>query len=79
MEKSVIHLNAGNDANGNPRRCYVIMDANLYVIDVIDEGYSGTRELEHRHPDLKPLAHSVPSFATTPKEYKSLMKWKPKA
>ncbi len=35
------YLKAPNDRNGNPRRCFVLMDAEGSIIKVIDEGYSG--------------------------------------
>ena len=38
-----IHLDAGHDTNGNPRRVFVLLDEKG-IHDVIDEGYRGTPE-----------------------------------
>ena len=32
---------APNDTNGNPRRVFLVFDAEGNVLDVIDEGYAG--------------------------------------
>jgi hypothetical protein len=36
--------NAGHDRNGNPRRVYVVWDADGRFFDAIDEGYAGRPE-----------------------------------
>jgi hypothetical protein len=41
-----IHINAGNDTNGNPRRGFIIVDSQGTAIDFIDEGYAGTGSLQ---------------------------------
>jgi hypothetical protein len=41
-----IHINAGNDTNGNPRRGWIIVDSQGTAIDFIDEGYSGPGALK---------------------------------
>ena len=38
---TVLWLRAKNDTNGNPRRCYLIIDGDNNAIDCIDEGYRG--------------------------------------
>jgi hypothetical protein len=64
-----VHLNAGNDKNGNPRRLFVVY--NTYsgaIVETIDEGYGGTRSLTSKYPDI--ICSS--RIETTPKEYKDL-------
>ena len=41
-----IHLRATNDANGNPRRCFVIFDGDGSRIGAVDEGYNGAQAIE---------------------------------
>lgn len=66
-----IRLNAGNDRNGNPRRCYVILDGNNDIIKVIDEGYTGYAAIKD-YPDINPS--NVPTIATSASEYRDLLK-----
>lgn len=61
------HLKAGHDTNGNPRRCFVILDNTGTVLDVIDEGYAG-RPLWLR--DLVEL----PNVTVSAGEYRSFLK-----
>lgn len=65
---NAIKLNAGHDRNGNPRRCYVIMD-DKKIIDVIDEGYRG-------HLSIKEYTglNVVATFDTSPAQYRALLK-----
>ena len=35
------HLDAGSDTNGNPRRGFVLYDAQGDIVQAIDEGYRG--------------------------------------
>lgn len=37
----VLHLNAGNDRNGNPRRVYVLAHPIAGYLAAVDEGYEG--------------------------------------
>ena len=39
---AVLHLDAGHDRNGNPRRVFVGIDAAGTAVIVTDEGYAGT-------------------------------------
>lgn len=68
-EARMIRLNAGHTTNGNPRRVFVLIsDTGL---DAWDEGYDGTAAV----PDaLRSAAATAPTFATTPKEYRALLK-----
>lgn len=43
---SVIHLDAGQDSNGNPRRCFVLVHPIQGPLAACDEGYEGTAALE---------------------------------
>jgi hypothetical protein len=67
----VIRLNAGNDRNGNPRRVYVVLDGGA-ILKAYNEGYSGfSSVLEDAAFEL---AKNAPTFATTPAEYRSILK-----
>lgn len=81
QECVVLHLNAGNDNNGNPRRLFLVMHPIEGMIGAIDEGYCGIdalketwgeqgRELEKR---------IVGQLDISVKEYKRLLKtvWSP--
>lgn len=67
-----IHLNAGNNANGNPRRIYVVLDADANIVGTVDEGYEGNARLKREYPGVK----IGPTFATSPAEYRDLCKHK---
>jgi len=67
---NVIHLNAGNDTNGNPRRVYVILH-NSDIVAAYDEGYAGINAITN--PAHKKQAINSCMFSTTPKEYRSLI------
>lgn len=69
-----INLAADNDTNGNPRRIFVIFDEDGEILDCIDEGYSGLAEVTKQYPNAKYAGR----FETTPKEYRSLLKFKKK-
>lgn len=45
-----VRLSAENDNNGNPRRCYVVMDDEGKAIEVIDEGYEGRSIVTGKYP-----------------------------
>lgn len=64
-----IKLNAGHDRNGNPRRCYVVLNKNG-IVEAIDEGYDGYRALGKRYPKI---ISAIAEFETTFKEYKELL------
>ena len=50
---AVVHLNAGHNGNGNPRRCFVCIGRDGQVFDVVDEGYNGIAALWRNHPELQ--------------------------
>jgi hypothetical protein len=47
-----LHLKATNDENGNPQRCFLVLDAEGDVLDVLDEGYSGD-DVRRKYPEAK--------------------------
>jgi hypothetical protein len=66
-----LHLDAGHTTNGNPRRCYLVIDpATLEHLAVIDEGFEGIAALRRHYPTAR-CAAEVP---TTPAHYRSLMR-----
>ena len=63
-------LAANNDTNGNPRRCFVVIDgAKGAIIAVQDEGYAGDR-IRDTWPDARYLGR----FDTTPSQRKALLR-----
>lgn len=66
----VIRLDAGHDRNGNPRRVFVALDKHGDIIGACDEGYVSDAEARKRWPK----AVFGPTFATTPAEYRELVK-----
>lgn len=67
----VNHMRAPQDANGNPRRVFVVQDTRTgNVIDTIDEGYRGI----HAWRTLYPNAVEGAQFDVSPAEYRSLRK-----
>jgi hypothetical protein len=66
-----IHINGGNDVNGNPRRAYLRID-NGTVTAVVDEGYAGLGSISragYRTPKYTPVRVTV-----TPGEYRDWVK-----
>ena len=47
--KIALHLDAGHDVKGNPRRVYVVLNEKADIVDVIDEGYEGVSALHKSH------------------------------
>jgi hypothetical protein len=48
-----IYLKGPNDRNGNPVRCYLILDNDGDAVDAVDEGYAGHGALKRDYPDVK--------------------------
>jgi len=75
---TALHLDAGHDTNGNPRRIYIILEAETAdIIDAVDEGYRGRRALEiwadeHNAPEVAKLR--PPTIATTATERRDLLR-----
>ena len=71
MKYYCIHLDAGHDRNGNPRRAYLIFDANGNTLACLDEGYKGIGVIpDNIYKNMIILAH----IKTTPKEYRDYLK-----
>jgi len=67
----VIHCCATNDHNGNPRRCYVLVNNHGTKCAVWDEGYEGHHAV---HPDFREAAAIADRVKVTPREYRKLLK-----
>jgi hypothetical protein len=63
----VQHLCATNDVNGNPRRIYALYDVAGNIVQVIDQGYTGRREVPKGLIEL-------PEVNITPGEYRAWLK-----
>jgi len=61
--KYAIHIGAPNDTNGNPRRGWVVYDADGDYLGSVDEEYRGGAGLDLEYPNAIVLA-SVPVSAT---------------
>ena len=66
----LIRFNAGNDANGNPRRLFAEIAAGQ-VSRVWDEGYGGFHAVP---PELRTAAANCATVPITPKGYRELLK-----
>lgn len=65
-----LHICAPNDNNGNPRRCFVVIDDAGNVVEAIDEGYDGQSAVTDKYPDAK----LGPKIEVTPSEYRSWLR-----
>jgi len=87
---TVTHLCADNDVNGNPRRCFIVIDRAGRLVEVLDEGYVGEGELHARYPWTSwhalhaygfesPADHTVypTRINSTPSEYKRMLRRDP--
>lgn len=61
------HLRCPNDRNGNPRRAYVLYNAEGLITDVYDEGYRGV-------PKACDGLVELPTFEVALAEYRALMR-----
>lgn len=61
------HLGTTNDTNGNPRRVYVVYDADGFVCAVYNEGYRGIPK------EIKGLTQ-LPGFNITPGDYRECVR-----
>lgn len=66
-----VHLNAGNDRNGNPRRLFLVVDAGANVLAAVDEGFEGSAALERAGYKNLPTTDQI---STTPSEYRELLR-----
>lgn len=74
-ECSVVHCNAGNDRNGNPRRIFLVFHHGS-LVGSIDEGYEGEHALDVFGGETGRVLRSRIALvvAITPAEYRRLMK-----
>ena len=74
---TVIHLNAGNDANGNPRRAFLVLYRN-HVVGCVDEGYDGEQALNYWGKPLGDMLRRriALQLDVTPGQYRQALKWK---
>jgi hypothetical protein len=66
----MLSLNAGNDTNGNPRRLYVLI-RDGHIAGAWNEGYQGWGAVPKA---LQSLAQRAITVATTPGQYRSLLR-----
>lgn len=70
MNTVYIRFNAGNDTNGNPRRVFVVYNAdNGQIITAINEGYAGD-QVKTKFPGAVFLG----TYTTTPAQCRQLLK-----
>jgi len=79
MREIIIRFDAGHDRNGNPRRVYAVIDVRTCdVVRGIDEGYRGESAIDRIVPGFRQRpsfqGYSIPTFPTTPAEYRRLCK-----
>jgi hypothetical protein len=63
-----IHINAGRDRNGNPRRGWIIADDGGSFIDFVDDGYQGAGAL--RQSGYGSVTQTTTSIDVTPSVYR---------
>ena len=66
-----IHINAGNDRNGNPKRGWIIADSEGQFIDFVDEGYAGAGALR---TSAFSSAKPTPTIDVQPAVYRDAMR-----
>ena len=75
MSVHIVHVNAGNDRNGNPRRAYIVMrdvggthpSRSVYI-----EGYEGNGAIPPFDRDVNSHNGTWCTLQITPAEYKRL-------
>lgn len=75
---TVLHLDAGHDTNGNPRRLFLVLHLTEGIVAAVDEGYYGASALDR---DLSPKVGKIlrgengyHTIKTTPSERRDLLK-----
>lgn len=66
-----LHLRASNDNNGNPRRLFMVLDADARIKAIINQGYNGRREIRENFPNAK----EGPNIDITVPEYNHWIAW----
>ena len=69
-----VHLDSGQDTNGNPKRCFVIYNAAGDYVDAVDEGYEGTRALRRARVPENSTVKILGRFKVTRSEYNEAVK-----
>lgn len=70
-KKMYQHLKAENDANGNPRRLYLIINEKGVVLNALDEGYVGKWILDRAGYDWEDMIE-LPDINITVTEYNNI-------
>lgn len=70
MTVHIIHANAGNDTNGNPRRAYIVLGASGR--HVFDEGYEGQQAIPQVYRDAHAHGGTWTNLSITPGQYREL-------
>lgn len=65
-----IHINAGNDRNGNPKRGWIIANDDGEFIDFVDEGFQGQGALK---TSAFSTAKPTPTIDVVPAVYRDAM------
>lgn len=66
-----IHINAGHDRNGNPKRGWIIANSEGEFIDFVEEGYQGSGALRlSSYSNVKP----TPTIDVVPSVYRDAMR-----
>lgn len=68
---TMIYLAAPNDANGNPRRAWFLLNDFGRATEVFEEGYSGSNAVPDKFTNARLAA---PRINVSVKEYKSWIK-----
>ncbi len=63
-----LHLDAGHNINGNPRRCYVIVRGDTgEIVETIDEGYRDAAAYQGKYPEANYVGR-IPTTANYRRE-----------
>lgn len=78
---SILHLDAGHDPNGNPKRLYVLVEPGS-VVAVVNEGYRGRAAIDDAFSHdvgakgITTLSKAISiKLAITGKEYTEIKRW----
>lgn len=70
MTVHIIHANAGNDTNGNPRRAFIVLGD--FGRRVFDEGYKGEQAVPQSIRDANAHGGTWTNLSITPGQYRAL-------
>lgn len=71
---TIVHYCAPHDHNGNPQRCYVLIDPDDVAVAAWDEGYLG----DHAVPGLwRETAYNAPRINCSVTKYRKLLRTLP--